>query len=220
LADYAAGSSSWQCQVTASALVATPNVTTNERAPTLCAPGAQTTRVDEDSFSIELGYFQDPNAANGLSAFLYENRTREAFVYFGADGDNPPRAIGRCRLTSGNIGGDARVDLTATATFPLTRAPDVEFGDANESRIVLGAGSGGSTPGPVPATGATAGIPGTFTPPGSIPPADAAAATTAGIVATPTTAWTEGQYVQGSTAGTAGEMYWSGTAWTAGQAPA
>jgi hypothetical protein len=70
-------------------------------------------------------------------------------------------------------------------------------------------------------TGATAGIPGSWTPVGSTPPANAAAANTAGITATPATTWTVGQYVQGSTAGAAGEMYWDATAtdWVAGRAP-
>jgi hypothetical protein len=69
-----------------------------------------------------------------------------------------------------------------------------------------------------PATGATAGIPGTWTPAGSTAPNDAAGATSAGITATPNTAWTTGQYVQGVTSGTAGEMHWSGSAWVAGKA--
>lgn len=67
----------------------------------------------------------------------------------------------------------------------------------------------------VPSTGATAGTPGTWTPTGSTPPANAAAAT--GVVASPATDWTVGQYVQGSTAGTGGEMNWNGTAWVAGR---
>jgi len=66
------------------------------------------------------------------------------------------------------------------------------------------------------ATGATAGTPGTWTPSGADRPANAAAATT--VVASPTTAWTAGQYVQGSTAGAPGEMYWDGAAWVAGRA--
>src|SRR4029453_7366145 len=63
------------------------------------------------------------------------------------------------------------------------------------------------TPAP-PATGATAGTPGPWPPAGSPPPADAPAAETAAITATPATAWTTGEYMQGSTAGTAGEMHW------------
>lgn len=72
----------------------------------------------------------------------------------------------------------------------------------------------------VPATGATAGTPGTWTPAGSTAPANAAGATTAGITASPTTEWTEGQYVQGTNAGALGQMHWDGTAWVAGTAPA
>lgn len=69
----------------------------------------------------------------------------------------------------------------------------------------------------VPATGATAGTPGSWTPAGSVPPASPA--TIGAVVASPTTAWTVGQYVQTATAGTAGRAYWSGTAWTQGSAP-
>jgi len=76
--------------------------------------------------------------------------------------------------------------------------------------------SGGSTNF---STGATAGAPGSWTPGGSTPPANATDATSKSVTATPATAWTTGQYVQGSTAGTAGQMHWSGTAWVAGMTP-
>jgi hypothetical protein len=69
----------------------------------------------------------------------------------------------------------------------------------------------------IPATGATAGIPGSFTPPGSTPPANVAGM--AGIVASPTTPWTTGQFVQTGTAGAAGRTSWSGTDWVGGVAP-
>ena len=69
---------------------------------------------------------------------------------------------------------------------------------------------------PVAATGATAGTPGTFTPAGAVPPATVAAMT--GVTASPTTAWTAGQYVQTQTPGTAGQAHWTGTAWTSGTA--
>jgi hypothetical protein len=70
---------------------------------------------------------------------------------------------------------------------------------------------------PLAATGATAGSPGTWTPTGSTPPANVAAITTDGVIASPTTTWTTGQYVQTSVAGAAGEAHWSGTAWVAGR---
>lgn len=68
-------------------------------------------------------------------------------------------------------------------------------------------------------TGATAGAPGSWTPGGSTPPANSSDATSKGVVASPTTAWTTGEYVQGSTVGSAGQMHWSGTAWASGIAP-
>ena len=66
---------------------------------------------------------------------------------------------------------------------------------------------------PPPATGATAGTPGTWTPAGAAPPADFAAI--GSIVATPATAWITGEYV---VLGDASEASWNGTAWTAGRA--
>jgi hypothetical protein len=69
------------------------------------------------------------------------------------------------------------------------------------------------------ATTATAGSPGSFSPSGADRPADAAQATQWGVTASPATAWTTGQYVQGTNAGAPGEMTWTGTAWVGGRAP-
>lgn len=69
----------------------------------------------------------------------------------------------------------------------------------------------------IPATGATAGIPGTWTPAGSTPPADVASM--GSIVANPLTPWTTGQFVQTYTAGAAGRASWAGTGWVSGAAP-
>jgi hypothetical protein len=90
-------------------------------------------------------------------------------------------------------------DLTSDIAWDIIGTPTLSFDGA-----------------PVAATGATAGTPGTWTPSGSVPPATAASASA--VVASPTTAWTTAQYVQGSTAGAPGEMYWNGTAWVAGRA--
>jgi len=64
------------------------------------------------------------------------------------------------------------------------------------------------------ATGATAGAPATWTPAGAR--ARYNLADLAGIVATPGTAWTTGQYalLQDAT-----HAYWNGSAWVAGNAP-
>jgi len=66
----------------------------------------------------------------------------------------------------------------------------------------------------VAATGATAGSPATLSPANSWPPEDLAGATA--LTATPTTAWTTGQYVN---LGDGTQAHWDGTAWAAGVAP-
>jgi hypothetical protein len=67
-------------------------------------------------------------------------------------------------------------------------------------------------------TGATSGSPGTWTPSGSTPPANLAALTGASpaIVASPTTAWTTGQYV---VLGDSSQAYWDSSSWVVGAAP-
>lgn len=74
-----------------------------------------------------------------------------------------------------------------------------------------------TVPPPPLATGATAGIPGTFTPGGSRPPATAGEL--AGIVASPTSLWTVGQYVSLNNPPTNTHYHWNGTAWAIGDAP-
>ena len=68
-------------------------------------------------------------------------------------------------------------------------------------------------------TGATAGIPGTWTPAGSTPPASVAALQASSVVASPLTGWTSGQYVQTGTVGAPGRACWTGTGWVGGAAP-
>lgn len=112
------------------------------------------------------------------------------------------------------------VDSTVVDAGMLTSLENELYGEASGAanlptpdEVIAIFGGGGAAG---PATGATAGAPGAWTPAGATPPADAAGA--GSVVASPNTAWTSGQYVQGSTAGSAGEMYWNGTAWTTGRA--
>lgn len=69
-----------------------------------------------------------------------------------------------------------------------------------------------------PATGATAGTPGSFTPAGSLIPAraDLLAGLPVTVTPSPGTAWTTNQRVVCADSLTA---YWNGSAWVAGQAP-
>lgn len=66
-----------------------------------------------------------------------------------------------------------------------------------------------------PATGASAGSPGTLTPADSYPPESFADLTADPLTATPTTAWTTGQYI---VLGDGTHAYWDGTAWVQGEA--
>lgn len=73
--------------------------------------------------------------------------------------------------------------------------------------------SGGG--GTIPATGATAGTPGSFTPTGATPPADLAAMST--VVASPATAWATGQHV---VLGDSSHAWWDSDSWEGpGEAP-
>ncbi|MGW5130882.1 phage tail tube protein [Streptomyces sp. NPDC004135] len=106
----------------------------------------------------------------------------------------------------------------------IYRSDDLSFGDTESlaglpigvKPMTYGANSWtyAITPlGSTVATGATAGSPGSFTPSGSVAPANLAAL--ADVIATPTSAWTTGQHV---VLGDASKAYWNGTAWVAGQA--
>jgi len=63
------------------------------------------------------------------------------------------------------------------------------------------------------ATGATAGIPGAFTPAGAARPATLAALQAGSVTASPATAWTAGQYVR---LDDETQANWTGSAWAAG----
>lgn len=141
LADYEAAAGGWTCQMTSGALTATPNSTTVDVPATFCNPARSTPQPGETSYSLDMSFLQDPNVAVGLNRYLFENDTAEAFAYFGLDGANPPRMIGRVKLVAGTIGGGARVVLTADTSLPLVRKPDIEFGDATTSEVVKGDGT-------------------------------------------------------------------------------
>ena len=205
--DYNVSSGLWTCQATSGALTASQDTTTTDVPATFCGPARSIPQPAQTSFTLDLSFLQDPNVKLGFSRYLYENDTLEAFVFFGMNTWEPPKMVGRCRLIAGTIGGAARSVLTADVSLPMSSKPQISFGTTADHGLIP----------PTFATGATAGVPGTWTPAGSSPPANAADATAKAIVASPATAWTTGQYVAGTTAGTPGEMNWSGTAWVAGR---
>jgi len=111
------------------------------------------------------------------------------------------------------------VDSLAVDPTQLTALEDELYGGTAAARLplpdeVLALVSGGA----LEATGATAGTPGLWTPSGSNPPGSVATLQASGIVASPNTAWTTGQYVQTITIGAPGQAHWDGSAWVAGAA--
>jgi hypothetical protein len=210
LADYDAGSSTFMCQVTSAQITSSPSTTTEDIEATMCAPGKTIPILGESSFAIDIGALSDLNKVAGLQRFAFENDATECYVYVGFDGDNPPRAIGRVNMAALPIGGDMKVKLLGTVTWPYVFKPQIEFGDSTASVVI--------PTDTVAATGATAGTPGTWTPSGSTPPASVTALQGASVTASPGTAWTTGQYVQTGTAGTPGQAHWSGSAWVSGAA--
>lgn len=202
--DYDALTALYSCQVTSAALVASPQVT-NETVPaTGCAPAKTIPVVGETSYALAVSYLQDLNVAQGISKYLFQHDTKEAYFFIGFAGTtDPPKAIGRVRLVSGNLGGAMRALLSSDVSLPASMKPDFEFGNADDSEVVPGAlpYKGAAAPGDIFAAEPTITAESEF--------AELAAL---GYVAVPATAWTSGQKI---TIGTF-NFNWSGAAWAAG----
>jgi hypothetical protein len=135
----------------------------------------------------------------------------------------PPPTTGATAGTPGSLtpspstpptGLSAMSSVTANPTTPWTQGQYVVLGDSSQAYWSGTSWQAGAAPAPPPAaTGADAGIPGSFTPSGSSAYDLAAMAT---VTANPTTAWTSGQYV---VLGDTTRAYWDGTAWVTGTPP-
>lgn len=146
LAAYVDGDS-FACQLTSGKLTASANVNRRDRAATFCSPASSTPQVGQSTYVLDVAFFQDQTVRDGLSAFLYENDTREAYWLLGLRGGlTPPRAIGRCYLTSGGFGGEPQADLTDSLSFTILRRPDILFGSTGSTRLITGAGVRTDTP--------------------------------------------------------------------------
>ena len=186
------------CQTTSAAVNATPNLQTVPA--TFCSPESQSPAATGWELAVTL--LQDWEDPDGICWYVFDHDTELADWELALSDDQDAIMHGQCRLVAASFGGDAGTVLTSQVTWPCTQKPS----------------KGPSDIGAVPATGATAGTPGSFTPSGSTPPADTAALIASSITASPTTAWTTGQYVQTATSGVGGRGYWNGTAWVAGAA--
>ncbi len=168
-----------------------------------------------DSYGYKLHLVYGCIATPSEKAYNTINDSPEA-IAFSWDISTTPVPVSGYKPTSLIV-----VDSTVVSAASMT-ALEAELygGEASEAKLPLPddvitlVGGGGTA-----ATGATAGTPGTWTPSGSNPPADVSALQAGGVVASPGTAWTTGQYVQTGTAGPSGQAHWNGTTWTAGQTP-
>ena len=138
MADYETSSTAWSDQVTSGALEATPSTTTATVPATFREAAEETPTPGVTTYDLVLSFLQDIHISTGLNKFLFQNDTDEAYYILAFDGTNPPMSIGRVRLAAAAMGGDARTPLTAPITLPLSRKPDIEFGNATTSTIVLG----------------------------------------------------------------------------------
>ena len=136
-----ATATTWSCQVTSGALTASPNANDVTVPATFCQASSVVPQPGITSYSLDGEFLQDVNVMTGLSRYLFENDTEEAYFFLGLDGANPPKAIGRVRLVAGNFGGAARENLTATLALPLSRKPDIAFGTLADWVGVEGDGS-------------------------------------------------------------------------------
>jgi hypothetical protein len=129
IADYEAESDTWSCQVSSGQLSSSPDTgTTTEVPATFCSPARSIPAPGETSFTLDVEFLQDPNVETGLSQFLFEHDTEEAYFLLGLNGANPPKAVGRVRVQAGAFGGAARTALTATLSLPVSQKPDIAWG--------------------------------------------------------------------------------------------
>jgi len=137
----------FECQTTSAALVASANTSDDVTPATMCQAEVTETIVGVTSYSLDATILQDPHISAGISAYLFEHDTKEAFFHLALQGDgtDPPKAAGRVRLTAGAIGGDVRTTLTADVSLPVTRKPDLWVGNSTTNRVIRGDGTSTTT---------------------------------------------------------------------------
>lgn len=130
IGDYTA----FDCVVTAAALIASAQTSDEEIPGTFCDPAQTTTTPSGTTFELQATLLQDPQAANGLAQFLYENDSgvtgNPVYFYLGLAENAAPKAIGQCYISPMDFGGEARSVLTADVTFVVEGRPAIEFGTA------------------------------------------------------------------------------------------
>lgn len=191
----------YACQQTNVRVVPEHNEDGDEQ-ETLC--GDVLTAATTTSWSLQGTAIQDWDAPGGLGFIQYSWINDGLTVPFSWQPNAGATTLtGNVTVRALELGGDVNTRITSDFTWPLAGKPTTVWPTAT------------------PATGATAGVPGAWTPGGSTPPTTVAnliAGTPNAITASPATAWTAGQYVQTGTAGLPGQAHWDGAAWVAAPA--
>jgi hypothetical protein len=197
LGDEATGTN-FKCQLRSVTLTPDTNI---ERIKTLC-PSGQFASVSDPEWSLELGYLYGRDSADAtlaLSRYLLENAgTIQPFTFRPWSGDDTEGYEGSVTIIPGPIGGEEGSFSEQSVSLPIEGQPTPLIPNPSQPT----------------ATGAVAGTPGTYTPSGASAPANLAATST--VTASPTTAWTTGQYV---VLGDTSHAHWNATAWVTGNAP-
>jgi hypothetical protein len=192
------------CQVTQAQITATSNTTTTTVPATFCQAASESTVPVASTFALVLDWLQDWTLAQGLSAFMFKHdASKKAFALYLNDATDPS-ATGVVTVVAGAYAGTPGEPLTAgPVTMNIDGYPDIVDATGAPIRGEL-------------ATGATAGSPGTWTPPGSSVPSNLTQLQASSIVASPATAWTTGQHV---ILGDLTHAHWDGDSWNSGDAP-
>lgn len=141
IGDYGASAASFVCQIKSGQLTPSASNTTQTIEATFCSPEEEVPNPGLTTYGLELSLFQDPHVRDGLSSFLFQYDTLEAYFLLGLNAAlAPPRAVGRVRVASIQFGGAARTNLSADVTMPLSGKPDILFGSTGSTRLITGAG--------------------------------------------------------------------------------
>jgi hypothetical protein len=146
VADYTDGDG-FSCQLTSGKLTPSKQTSRRDRAATFCSSASSKVTVGQSTWALDVAFFQDAHVRDGITAFLFEHDTEEAYFLLGARaGTAAPRAVGRVKITAGGFGGEPQADLTDSVSLDVVRKPDVLFGSAGSTRLITGAGVVTDTP--------------------------------------------------------------------------
>ena len=170
--------------------------------------------LEGDDFGYKLHLLYGCKASPSEKAYTTINDSPEA-ITFSWEISTTPAPVTGLKPTSLIV-----VDSRTASAGAMTSLEALLYGDTVSASLptpdeVLALFGGSASV----STGATAGVPGSWTPSGSTPPENVAFLVTSSITASPNTAWTTGQYVQTGEVGLPGHAHWNGTAWVSGDAP-